>query len=325
MSEYDSGIFSGTLKSKYDEVEQLAPGFAKFSALAADTVSNYMKKNISSKKAALRLNILRCLDATGVEWTIGASTGAWYKRAYGSNKWEVSSPPTPKTGDALPGDWLKLREITPEDFSDTTAAYELGLLSGAEPNQGYDELHSGIDSTKEEVPDTAAETFNSQSYEKSENNTLAKNKYYADDETPEVSDPVDNIYFNSVLTSKKESGYDYVTAFSDSQEELSSSADQTDLNSIVAPNYAQSIDYTGSSIYLDDDAGSGWYNKEQAAEPEPTKAVFYDPASALEEALAALKNSNVEQTADTPKISTDSNPRSSVPDSNSNESDTIDE
>ncbi len=83
----------GTLSFEGDEDEvALSPEFEALSASFWATRSAYVAGTISHDLAASRFQTLRLRDSSGTEWTLGATSAAWYMRSPGAT-WSRSEVP----------------------------------------------------------------------------------------------------------------------------------------------------------------------------------------------------------------------------------------
>lgn len=84
----------GTLSFEDDADEvALSPEFEALSASFWATRSSYIAGTISHDIAASRFRTLRLRDASGAEWTLGATSAVWYVRSAGSNWTRSETPP----------------------------------------------------------------------------------------------------------------------------------------------------------------------------------------------------------------------------------------
>ena len=89
----DGDAFFGTLRSEFDEEETLPRVLNELREAYTDIRTRYDIGEISKTDLAEALSGLRCRSALGVEWTMGASTGSWYRRISGTS-WLAALPPT---------------------------------------------------------------------------------------------------------------------------------------------------------------------------------------------------------------------------------------
>lgn len=100
-------VFFGTLRSEFDTEEELDAGWEAL-ANAAETIRlAYIREELEAKDVASALGQLKLKDRSGAEWTIGASSGEWYRRTSSNNQWLRTPAPslaTPDLNDAP--DWV---------------------------------------------------------------------------------------------------------------------------------------------------------------------------------------------------------------------------
>lgn len=98
----------GALRSELDDSDTgLHQVFETLASLAGTVRSAYMAYRITPEKAGELFKELRLNGSDGGEWTVGASTGQWFRRRGGA-RWEKAGMPlgvTPSPG-ALP-DWVE--------------------------------------------------------------------------------------------------------------------------------------------------------------------------------------------------------------------------
>lgn len=98
-----ASMFLGSLRSELDLDDEVAPNFAKLRDAMRAGLSLYRVGRLTKRELAERLSALVAEDGRGAEWTVGATTGSWYRRV--GARWMSSAAPAPSIGDALPGDW----------------------------------------------------------------------------------------------------------------------------------------------------------------------------------------------------------------------------
>jgi hypothetical protein len=95
-------------------------------AAAADSVrASYLSYAITPNKAAEAFRLLRVTDESDIEWTVGPSSGSWYRRRVGSTTWQPGPPPLmaePKSGGTTPWMSSELSDLLPsaKSTSNTT-------------------------------------------------------------------------------------------------------------------------------------------------------------------------------------------------------------
>jgi hypothetical protein len=72
--------FLGTLRSELDDDVTLDGAFAELLARFSSLRDSYMAGRLEAKAFGRLLRDLRVLDGDGFQWTVGASTGRWYRR-----------------------------------------------------------------------------------------------------------------------------------------------------------------------------------------------------------------------------------------------------
>jgi len=108
--------FLGGLRSELDEGSHLHPSFASLAAAADAIRASYLAFGITPQRAAEAFKMLRIVDDNDIEWTVGPSSGTWYRRREGSPTWQAGPAPLmaePRHGQAEP--WLssELGELLP--------------------------------------------------------------------------------------------------------------------------------------------------------------------------------------------------------------------
>lgn len=74
------GAFLGTLRSELDEDVSLDGAFAELYARFGALRNSYDTGKLDARSLGLALRDLRVIDTDGYQWTIGATTGKWYRR-----------------------------------------------------------------------------------------------------------------------------------------------------------------------------------------------------------------------------------------------------
>ena len=126
--------FLGGLRSELDEGSHLHPSFSSLSAAADAIRAGYLSFSITPQRAAEAFQLLRILDDNDIEWTVGPSSGSWYRRRQGSGSWQTGPAPImaePKPGHNQP--WLsgELSEILPSARNSNKAGTESNIGSQA--------------------------------------------------------------------------------------------------------------------------------------------------------------------------------------------------
>jgi len=85
----------GTLRSELDEDDDggLHPSFEVLAGLVVTVRTAYTSFRITPEQAARICAMLRLEGRDGNEWTVGATSGAWYKRRTGESVWQKSPLP----------------------------------------------------------------------------------------------------------------------------------------------------------------------------------------------------------------------------------------
>jgi len=113
----DAETFLGGLRSELDEGSHLHSSFASLAAVADTVRANFLSYSISPEKTAEIFVALRLIDDNDIEWTVGPSSGSWYRRRVDTKGWQPGPPPlmaVPRTDQELP--WLG------KEFSDLIPA-----------------------------------------------------------------------------------------------------------------------------------------------------------------------------------------------------------
>jgi hypothetical protein len=84
--------FLGTLASGHPGGDVLPDEFLALVVTFDDLYSLYETRQITREQLAAQLRKLRVVDHDDFEWTIGATTRAWYRRAV-DGKWITAPPP----------------------------------------------------------------------------------------------------------------------------------------------------------------------------------------------------------------------------------------
>jgi len=93
LNEDLGSFFLGGLKSEFDEGYSLSVEFNSLIAAADNIRDKYVKFEIDAEIAAELFAKLKIKDTNGNDWTIGASSGSWYKRFPNEKQWISSNPP----------------------------------------------------------------------------------------------------------------------------------------------------------------------------------------------------------------------------------------
>jgi hypothetical protein len=90
--------FLGTLRSELDEDTPLEGAFAELYARFVSLRDAYDTGRVDTRSYGRALRDLRVIDPEGFQWTIGATTGRWYRRNYQEGGQWSSSPAPSGTG-----------------------------------------------------------------------------------------------------------------------------------------------------------------------------------------------------------------------------------
>ena len=112
----EAETFLGGLRSELDEGSQIHPAFASMAAAADSVRASFLSYAITPNKAAEAFRLLRVTDESDIEWTVGPSSGSWYRRRVGSSTWQPGPPPLmaePKSGGSTPWMSSELSDLLP--------------------------------------------------------------------------------------------------------------------------------------------------------------------------------------------------------------------
>jgi len=90
--EVADATFLGTLRSEFDEPTHLEEPFRKILSGYNDLLEKYLEGEIDGHAFGDGMKDLIWVDGTGASWSIGASSGRWYRRGAGETRW-VATPP----------------------------------------------------------------------------------------------------------------------------------------------------------------------------------------------------------------------------------------
>lgn len=93
-----NGTFLGTLRSELDEDAPLEGAFAELYARFITLHEAYDAGRVETRSFGRALRDLRVIDAEGYQWTIGATTGRWYRRNQQEGGRWMSAPAPVGTG-----------------------------------------------------------------------------------------------------------------------------------------------------------------------------------------------------------------------------------
>jgi hypothetical protein len=140
---WDRQVQHGTLRSELDEPAVLLPAFSELAARVAELMASYDAGHLTRSALAGELDTAKVTHTDGSVWTIGVSSGQWYRRLSGVGTWEAALPPdgaTTTVDNDLTADgpaWLQdTPRIAPAPAPDTIS----GFGSPAAP---WPDLHAG--------------------------------------------------------------------------------------------------------------------------------------------------------------------------------------
>lgn len=87
--------FVGSLRSEFDESSNLHAVCIALQRAHDTLIAAWHRGRLEPADLLERLQLLRCADADGVEYTIGATTQRWYRRAVGEERWRLAPAPDP--------------------------------------------------------------------------------------------------------------------------------------------------------------------------------------------------------------------------------------
>lgn len=96
--EVSRDAFLGTLRSELDEDVPLEGAFAELYARFISLRDAYDTGRLDTRTYGRALRDLRVIDPEGFQWTIGATTGRWYRRNYQEGGQWSSAPAPAGTG-----------------------------------------------------------------------------------------------------------------------------------------------------------------------------------------------------------------------------------
>lgn len=85
-------VYHGTLRSELDEPARLRPEFIGLIEEVGRWRIRYERNEITRAELAEALGALRAHTPDGAEWTLGATSGQWYRR-YAGGEWSPALPP----------------------------------------------------------------------------------------------------------------------------------------------------------------------------------------------------------------------------------------
>lgn len=93
-----SEAFLGTLRSELDEDIPLEGAFAELHARYASLRESYLAGRMDPRVFGRALRDLRVVDLDGYQWTVGATTGRWYRRNVAEGEKWMAAPSPVGTG-----------------------------------------------------------------------------------------------------------------------------------------------------------------------------------------------------------------------------------
>lgn len=101
-----STVFLGSLRSEFDEEVPLHPAFSTLLAASGAVRGAYLNGRLGGEDAAAAFAELRLVGSDGAEWTIGATSGRWYRRVTGGSWVPADVPAELAASDAASPRWL---------------------------------------------------------------------------------------------------------------------------------------------------------------------------------------------------------------------------
>jgi hypothetical protein len=86
-------IFLGALASEVNEPDELPAAFADVARATERVVGAIRAGVVSTAEGAEHLSRLRVTDASGVVWSVGATSLRWYRKTPGRG-WKLAAPPS---------------------------------------------------------------------------------------------------------------------------------------------------------------------------------------------------------------------------------------
>lgn len=82
----------GVLRSEFDQNRSVAQPFVDVADVVGELVGAYSRSLLEQDVTYRALALLRLVDESGSEWTLGATTRRWYRRRPAA-VWRVAAPP----------------------------------------------------------------------------------------------------------------------------------------------------------------------------------------------------------------------------------------
>jgi len=126
----NNSSYLGTLRSEFDEPETIPTGFTQLQNNIAIICKAFLEGKVNERQAAELLVIQRCSDLNGGEWTVGATSGSWYRRQGIDTPWMEVPSPSQAVGNPLPGAWQ--RDIIFPGSAEYDNSKGLGILDATD-------------------------------------------------------------------------------------------------------------------------------------------------------------------------------------------------
>ena len=95
-------LFFGTLPSEFETTSTEAPSLVKLRNIQDEVLENYLTGRLTPEESGRILGLLVLPDKNGLQWSIGATTGRWYRRLPGGT-WRSASPGNIEEDEELAG------------------------------------------------------------------------------------------------------------------------------------------------------------------------------------------------------------------------------
>ena len=126
----NNSSYLGTLRSEFDEPETIPLGFTQLQNNISIICKAFLEGKVNERQAAELLVIQRCSDLNGGEWTVGTTSGSWYRRQGLDTPWMEVPSPSQAVGNPLPGAWQ--REIIFPGTVEYESNKGLGILDASD-------------------------------------------------------------------------------------------------------------------------------------------------------------------------------------------------
>jgi hypothetical protein len=156
--------FLGTLRSELDEDATLEGAFAELYARFVTLRDSYDNGRLDAHSFGMALRDLRVIDTDGYQWTIGATTGKWYRRNQQEGGRWTSAPLPAGTGTLVDHtgqasgwaveDWEQRRAQRLREDAERARAEEVRreAASNAKRKMSIEEMFDKYVETPEEAP-----------------------------------------------------------------------------------------------------------------------------------------------------------------------------